>query len=173
MEMDENGYSLGPTMRIWVSIDVSLPLKRALKLRTGMEEEHLVSHSYERLPNCCYLCDRLGYIVKYCELLFFEGFVDPGEDTPYGPCLWAPTPARNMRQRPSRQPNGGGSGEGGIHISQGGMQASHVPDSAPDLVTRIELEESDLEGGRENNESVHPNDPRPPIVARLWNRISL
>ncbi|KAK4424970.1 hypothetical protein Salat_1690600 [Sesamum alatum] len=42
MEMDEQGYSPGATMR-------------------------------------------LGNISKYCELLFSEGFVVSGEDTPYGP----------------------------------------------------------------------------------------
>ncbi|KAL0356017.1 UNVERIFIED_CONTAM: hypothetical protein Sradi_4048600 [Sesamum radiatum] len=60
--------------------------------------EHLVSFTYERLPNFCYLCGRLGHIGKYCELAFAEGFVDPGNDTPYGPWLRAPAhkPSQNI-----------------------------------------------------------------------------
>ncbi|KAK4428490.1 hypothetical protein Salat_1148600 [Sesamum alatum] len=90
MEMDKHGYSLGSTMRIRVSIDVNLPVNRALKLRTMMGEEHLVSLTYERFSNFCYSCGCLEHIGKYCELLFPEGFVDSYEDTPYG--LWLGLP---------------------------------------------------------------------------------
>ncbi|KAL0303028.1 UNVERIFIED_CONTAM: hypothetical protein Sradi_6170900 [Sesamum radiatum] len=98
MEMDERGCSWGATLRIRVSLNVNAPLKRALKITTPLGSEHLVSFTYERLPNFCYLCGRLGHIGKYCELAFCEGFVDPGNDTPYGPWLRAPAhkPSQNI-----------------------------------------------------------------------------
>ncbi|KAL0345758.1 UNVERIFIED_CONTAM: hypothetical protein Sradi_4407100 [Sesamum radiatum] len=61
-----------------------------LKIKTLLGGEHLVSFTYERLPNFCYLCGRLGHIGKYCEVTFAEGFVDPGDDTPYR--LWIRAP---------------------------------------------------------------------------------
>ncbi|KAL0401851.1 UNVERIFIED_CONTAM: hypothetical protein Slati_4215000 [Sesamum latifolium] len=87
MEMDELGCSWGSTLRVRVALNVNSPLKRALKLCSAGGEELLVLFTYECLPNFCYLCDKLGYIRKYCELHFSEGFVDPGNDTLYGPWL--------------------------------------------------------------------------------------
>ncbi|KAL0462101.1 UNVERIFIED_CONTAM: LINE-1 retrotransposable element O protein [Sesamum latifolium] len=43
--------------------------------------------SYERLPNFCYLYGRIGHISKWCESRFQSGFVDPGDNLPYGPWL--------------------------------------------------------------------------------------
>ncbi|KAL0345256.1 UNVERIFIED_CONTAM: hypothetical protein Sradi_4356900 [Sesamum radiatum] len=80
MEMDERGCAWGASLRIKVGLNVNLPLKRALKIKTPLGGEHLVSFTYERLPNFCYLCGRLGHIGKYGEVSFTEGFVDPGED---------------------------------------------------------------------------------------------
>ncbi|KAK4412500.1 hypothetical protein Salat_2897100 [Sesamum alatum] len=45
----------------------------------------------------------LRQIVKYCETLFTEGFVDPGDNTPYGAWLW-PLPTRNQPRRTSYTP---------------------------------------------------------------------
>ncbi|KAK4398113.1 hypothetical protein Sango_1286800 [Sesamum angolense] len=83
--------SWGSFMRLRVALEVSKPLPRALKIRTVLGDEHLVSFTYERLPNFCYLCGRLGHISKWCDTRFQEGFVEPGEDTPFGPWLRAAT----------------------------------------------------------------------------------
>ncbi|KAL0394735.1 UNVERIFIED_CONTAM: hypothetical protein Slati_4439700 [Sesamum latifolium] len=67
MDMDSEGTAWGATMRIKVAINVMLPLPQALKIRTTMGEEQLVTFTYERLPNFCYLCRCLGHIAKYCD----------------------------------------------------------------------------------------------------------
>ncbi|KAL0456836.1 UNVERIFIED_CONTAM: hypothetical protein Slati_1022800 [Sesamum latifolium] len=79
----------GSFMRLRVTMDVTKPLPRVLKIRTVLGDEQLVSFSYERLPNFCYLCGCLGHISKWCKSRFLDGFVDPGENTPYGPWLLA------------------------------------------------------------------------------------
>ncbi|KAL0406668.1 UNVERIFIED_CONTAM: hypothetical protein Slati_3980700 [Sesamum latifolium] len=74
MEMDEAGRKWGDSLCIRVAIDViNNLLKRALRIRTKMGDEHLVNFTYERLSNFCYLCKQLGHIGKYCEQRFQEG----------------------------------------------------------------------------------------------------
>ncbi|KAL0375752.1 UNVERIFIED_CONTAM: hypothetical protein Scaly_0692800 [Sesamum calycinum] len=86
-------------MRIRVSMEVSKPLKRVLKLHTTLGDEQLLSFTYERLPNFCYLCGCLGHLSKFCELRFAEDFTDPGEATPFGPWMRA-TNLPTGRNRP-------------------------------------------------------------------------
>ncbi|KAL0439453.1 UNVERIFIED_CONTAM: hypothetical protein Slati_2428300 [Sesamum latifolium] len=95
MEMDELGFAWGASLRIRVGLDVNKPLKRALKIKTTMGEEHMVRFTYERLPSFCYLCGTLGHIATFCEEHFQDGFVDPGENFPYGPWLRKPILVRN------------------------------------------------------------------------------
>ncbi|KAK4428567.1 hypothetical protein Salat_1156500 [Sesamum alatum] len=83
------------TMRIQVNINAS-SLKRALKLCSEQGDEVVVRFSYERLPNFCYLCGKLGHIEQFCELRFQDGFIDPGPRTPYASWLWAVGPVRRM-----------------------------------------------------------------------------
>ncbi|KAL0434884.1 UNVERIFIED_CONTAM: hypothetical protein Sradi_0196300 [Sesamum radiatum] len=49
--MDDTGCSWGASLRIRVLLDVNKPLKKALKSKTTMGEEHIVSFMYERLPS--------------------------------------------------------------------------------------------------------------------------
>ncbi|KAL0417526.1 UNVERIFIED_CONTAM: hypothetical protein Sradi_1166100 [Sesamum radiatum] len=81
-DMDDAGHVWGSHMRIRISIDVTKPLKRVLKIRTTLGDEQLLSFTYERLPNFCYLCGCLGHLSKYCELRFADDFADPGRPPP-------------------------------------------------------------------------------------------
>ncbi|KAL0448756.1 UNVERIFIED_CONTAM: hypothetical protein Slati_1432000 [Sesamum latifolium] len=100
LESDDTGCSWGATMRIRVSLNVHQPLKRALKLQSPTGKELVVRFMYERLPNFCYMCERLGHIDKYCEICFEDGYRDVDADTPYGPWLRAPIPGVNRTQLP-------------------------------------------------------------------------
>ncbi|KAL0383104.1 UNVERIFIED_CONTAM: hypothetical protein Scaly_0597700 [Sesamum calycinum] len=103
VDMDDAGHVWGSHMRIRVSIDVTKPLKRVLKIRTTLGDEQLLSFTYERLPNFCYLCGCLGHLSKYCEMRFTDNFADPGDATPYGPWLRA-TNLPSGRNRNSAAP---------------------------------------------------------------------
>ncbi|KAL0446259.1 UNVERIFIED_CONTAM: hypothetical protein Slati_1753800 [Sesamum latifolium] len=89
MDSDDNGAVWGSSVRIRVALDVTKPLKRALKLRTIFGDEHLISFTYDRLPNFCYLCGCLGHLSRQCDLQFQEGYCDPSENTPFWPWLRA------------------------------------------------------------------------------------
>ncbi|KAL0456756.1 UNVERIFIED_CONTAM: hypothetical protein Slati_1014800 [Sesamum latifolium] len=82
VEADDNGEVWGSSVRIPVALDMTKALKRALKIRTVMGDEHLISFTYERLPNFCYLCGCLGHQSRQCELEFQDGFSDPGDNPP-------------------------------------------------------------------------------------------
>ncbi|KAK4428724.1 hypothetical protein Salat_1172300 [Sesamum alatum] len=75
------------SLRIRICLDVTVPLKRALRVRVANRTLVVVHFTYERLPNFCYLCGRLGHIQRICDLRFTDDFVDPGSHAPYGPWL--------------------------------------------------------------------------------------
>ncbi|KAL0327087.1 UNVERIFIED_CONTAM: hypothetical protein Sangu_1786700 [Sesamum angustifolium] len=73
-DLDKEGMAWGSSVRIRVAIDVNKPLTRALKIRTILGDEQLVTFTYERLPNFCYYCGCLGHLSRQCELQFSDGF---------------------------------------------------------------------------------------------------
>ncbi|KAL0329040.1 UNVERIFIED_CONTAM: hypothetical protein Sradi_4890700 [Sesamum radiatum] len=83
MEMDGYGRAWGSSLHIRIAINMIKPLIRALRVCTTMGEEMVVSFTYERLQNFCYLCGQLGHIHNYCELRFEERFTDPSEAVLY------------------------------------------------------------------------------------------
>ncbi|KAL0444014.1 UNVERIFIED_CONTAM: hypothetical protein Slati_2124100 [Sesamum latifolium] len=78
LEMEDSGCAWGSSLRICIALNVTQPLIWAFRVHTTMGNELVVSFTYERLQNFCYLCGRLGHIYSYCELRFEEGFQDPG-----------------------------------------------------------------------------------------------
>ncbi|KAL0375511.1 UNVERIFIED_CONTAM: hypothetical protein Sradi_3466800 [Sesamum radiatum] len=105
MEMDEWGRSWRASLPIRIRMSVNKPLKRVLCIRSTMDDEHTVYFTYERLPNFCYLCGRLGHIMKYCGKRFIEGFIDPGDTLSYDPWLRAPFPIRSRPTMPNHKHN--------------------------------------------------------------------
>ncbi|KAK4428494.1 hypothetical protein Salat_1149000 [Sesamum alatum] len=81
-------------VRIGINLNVTLPLKRALRLCSETGEETVVRFSYERLSNFSYLCGKLGQISRFCDLRFGDQFSDPGSHMPYGAWLHASGPSR-------------------------------------------------------------------------------
>ncbi|KAL0303035.1 UNVERIFIED_CONTAM: hypothetical protein Sradi_6171600 [Sesamum radiatum] len=79
-DLSKGPLSWGLFMRLHVALDVTKPLPRVLKIRTILGDEHIVSFTYERLPNFCYLLGKLGLISKWCESHFQADFVDPVEN---------------------------------------------------------------------------------------------
>ncbi|KAL0434851.1 UNVERIFIED_CONTAM: hypothetical protein Sradi_0193000 [Sesamum radiatum] len=93
VDLDSSREVWGSSVRIRAAINITKPLKRALKIRTVLRDEQLVTFTYKRLPNICYLCGCLGHISRHCELQLQEGYCDLGENTPYGNWLRAVTPS--------------------------------------------------------------------------------
>ncbi|CAN1849476.1 hypothetical protein LINPERHAP1_LOCUS39385 [Linum perenne] len=57
-------------MRIRVRVDVRLPLKREKRVRKAGGEAVMCKFQYERLPDFCYICGKMGHTDRFCEVLF-------------------------------------------------------------------------------------------------------
>ncbi|KAL5739858.1 hypothetical protein ACOSQ2_029038 [Xanthoceras sorbifolium] len=68
-EIDTGGFvdCLGKFLRVRVLIDVLVPLKRGLRVNLGVSGGcSSVLICYERLPNFCYYCGKIGHLVRDC-----------------------------------------------------------------------------------------------------------
>lgn len=74
-------------LRIRVSLDVRLPLKRKMKMKKKDDSYFWVSFKYERLHTFCYFCGILGHSVQFCRK-FYE-IKEPPEELPFGAWLRA------------------------------------------------------------------------------------
>lgn len=75
----------GEFMRVRVCLDVTKPLLRGKKLRIGSSTPYWVRFSYERLPDFCYICGKLGHSHHDCEHL--SSFDEKSGSFPYGQWL--------------------------------------------------------------------------------------
>ncbi|TXG72599.1 hypothetical protein EZV62_001178 [Acer yangbiense] len=65
--LSESRECWGNFLRVKVRIDISKPLKRWLRLKLGASKEIIVvGLKYERLPEFCYACGRIGHGIKEC-----------------------------------------------------------------------------------------------------------
>lgn len=74
--------------RIRVTIDVSKPLKRRMKVKRAAENWFWINFKYENVPTFCFICGVLGHSEKFCSRLFTVAEADIVK--PYGPWMRAP-----------------------------------------------------------------------------------
>lgn len=75
-------------MRIRVSIDLSKPLKRRMKLKMTGETWFWINFKYENVPSFCFICGIVGHSERFCSQLFEK----PENEIvkPYGAWMRAP-----------------------------------------------------------------------------------
>lgn len=67
MDAGENGVFLGRFARIRVRININQPISKFIRISTeGEAEDIIVLLVYERLPDFCYACGRIGHTVRDC-----------------------------------------------------------------------------------------------------------
>lgn len=80
-------------MRIRVTIDITKPLKRRMKIRKAGGEWLWITFKYENVPTFCFICGLVGHSEKFCNKLFDT----PEEEIarPYGAWMRAPFRKQN------------------------------------------------------------------------------
>ncbi|KAH7855032.1 hypothetical protein Vadar_020421 [Vaccinium darrowii] len=86
LEASPDGYCLSRGfLRVRVEINTSQPLSKGLWIRekTGVSNDRWISFKFEKLPDFCYACGRLGHDNKSCR------FVSRSDDenSSYGPIM--------------------------------------------------------------------------------------
>lgn len=71
-----------------VKMNLSIPLKRRMKLRKSGEEWVWISFKYENVPTFCFICGILGHSDKFCSRLFDTPEAEIVK--PYGAWMRAP-----------------------------------------------------------------------------------
>ncbi|KAK0606861.1 hypothetical protein LWI29_005345 [Acer saccharum] len=67
VDIGVSGNFLGRYLRVIIIVDVLKPLKRGLAVAIGDDEEECsMLLCYERLPNFCYYCRRIGHLAREC-----------------------------------------------------------------------------------------------------------
>ncbi|GER41574.1 cellular nucleic acid-binding protein [Striga asiatica] len=145
IEVDEGegGNFWGRFARVRVSLKLSNPLKKCVSVRVeNQADEVIILLVYERLPDFCYLCGRIGHVLKECEAT--EG---NSENLPFGSWLKASTHITGKKNReegrasPRSSPVGSSSsirstGKSGELLKRD----SHSPDNDPHNSTGIASE---------------------------------
>ncbi|TXG62425.1 hypothetical protein EZV62_009419 [Acer yangbiense] len=81
----------GKFMRVRVRIDISKPLKRWLKLKSGLSDEvFTLGLKYEKLPDFCFAYGRIGHGIKECVDEAARILALDGSQTKFGSWLKAP-----------------------------------------------------------------------------------
>ncbi|KAK4848277.1 hypothetical protein QYF36_011182 [Acer negundo] len=67
IDKGSSGDCLGKFIRVRVLVDVLKPLKRIVRVTAGKSRKIVTNMiCYERLPNLCYFCIRIGHLIKDC-----------------------------------------------------------------------------------------------------------
>lgn len=79
-------------MRIRITMDISKPLRRRMKVRKSGNEWSWINFKYENVPTFCFICGVMGHSDKFCSRIFE---VPEAEITkPYG--VWMRAPLRRQ-----------------------------------------------------------------------------
>lgn len=112
-------------MRVRVTLDISKPMKRRMKLKMEGGNWSQVNFKYERLTIFCFVCGILGHSDRDCEVVY----ANPGKtiDRAYG--VWLRAPNKNVKNQNlgakwlRNSSNGGQSWSSGSQENHGnGMQ---------------------------------------------------
>lgn len=75
-------------LRVRVTIDVTKPLKRRMKIRSAGGEWFWINFKYENVPTFCFICGVLGHSERLCSHLFTTPEAEISK--PYGDFMRAP-----------------------------------------------------------------------------------
>ena len=149
VDVPENGVQWGRCLRVRIKINVTKKLVRGKKIKFGDNDHRWVFFKYERLPNFCYICGKLGHGEKECK----EGVSPRGSGSEgayqYGAWLRGEPGKRafnNLEHHHSSASDHSSPELRHTHGSQGRKEHSHVRDGVHNThVTRMVGEEAETD----------------------------
>ena len=96
IETDATGECFGQFLRLRISVDVTKPLKKLIELEQEGEDKKDIPMRvmYERLPDFCFCCRRIGH--QYRECVHYKS--QSNDEMSYGPWLKALTIIEKLKQ---------------------------------------------------------------------------
>ncbi|XP_057790456.1 uncharacterized protein LOC131007563 [Salvia miltiorrhiza] len=95
IDMGVGGLCMGRFARVRVRWQLENPLKRCVRIvPDGEMEGAIVLLLYDKLPNFCFACGKIGHLVRFCE----DTKVDKGGDLKFGTWLMAAKPQETRRK---------------------------------------------------------------------------
>lgn len=96
VETDAARECFGQFLRLRISVDVTKPLKKLIELEQDREDKEDIPMRvmYERLPDFCFCCGRVGH--QYRECVHYKS--QSKDEMPYGPWLKALTITEKLKQ---------------------------------------------------------------------------
>lgn len=65
VDCDQDNFCWGDSLRIKILVDISKPLHKGIWIDPGGNQGNTwIQIKYERLPDFCYGCDRIGHTIK-------------------------------------------------------------------------------------------------------------
>lgn len=109
-------------IRIRVTLDLSKPLKRRMKLRKTGNEWFWINFKYENVPTFCFICGLLGHGEKFCSQLFEKPESEISK--PYG--AWMRAPLRRQNKLIGAKWLRTGEEEGQTSMAAGGAHRTRI-----------------------------------------------
>lgn len=110
-------------LRVRVTIDITKPLKRKMKISSPGNDCFWISFKYENIPTFCFICGILGHSEKFCSQLF--GTPKKEIVRPYGGFLRAPFKKHVKPIGAKWLPNNMDGKEGSINSGEHQSQPKH------------------------------------------------
>lgn len=66
VDREEDEVTWGEYLRMRININITKPHLRGKGVNIRIDKPYWIRFSYERLPNFCYICGRLGHGMKEC-----------------------------------------------------------------------------------------------------------
>lgn len=96
----QDNFCWRENLRIKISVDISKPLRRGIWINLGTSQESLwIQAKYERLPEFCYDCGRIGHLVKECRSCLKENDIEGWQFR-----SWLQIQGQNPRRRRKASP---------------------------------------------------------------------
>ncbi|KAJ1436551.1 Zinc finger, CCHC-type [Sesbania bispinosa] len=93
----------GRFLRMRMMLDLRKPLRRGMVVQLPNKKKVKVFFKYEKLPNFCYICGRMGHVIRNCSDV--EGELDEEEldNLPFGQWMGASPSRPTLMSKPATQ----------------------------------------------------------------------